>query len=64
MAPDGKNGEKLDMQAPAGDKLRVVSDKKGGSIAAPGGGGWKDSLICTLSTMLTVYYLLTIQMAA
>ena len=33
-----KNGEKLDMKAPTGDQLRVVSDKKGGSIAAPGGG--------------------------
>jgi hypothetical protein len=37
MATESKP-EKLDMEAPTGDKLRVVSDNKGGSVAAAGGG--------------------------
>lgn len=40
MAPDKKE-DKLDMEAPAGDKLRVVSDSKGGSVPAKGGGAWR-----------------------
>jgi hypothetical protein len=39
MAPDAKE-QKLDLEAPKGDKLRVVSDKKGGSVAVAGGGGF------------------------
>lgn len=37
--PDGsQKPEKLDMSAPSGDKLRVISDEKGGAIPAKGGG--------------------------
>lgn len=42
--PDGSQAqEKLDMSAPSGDQLRVISDEKGGAIPAKGGGAFAGS---------------------
>lgn len=66
MASDSKEkkGDKLDMEAPTGDKLRVVSDKKGGSVAVAGGGECMSTHYVPVLFLTNVYILLPLQTAA